>query len=122
MKKTTLLTSFLVLTIFSFSMFQGSSNSSVSAFVPGPIDIESGPRSGEEVYSKTCVACHSTGAAGAPILGDVAAWSPRIAKGIDVLYTSVLSGFNGCPAKGLCMDCSEKEIKAVVDYMVMKVQ
>ena len=43
----------------------------------------SGPRGGEEVYNAACVACHSTGAAGAPKYGDVAAWADRIAKGID---------------------------------------
>src|SRR5690606_11004096 len=41
----------------------------------------SGPRSGEEVYNASCMACHSTGAAGAPKLGDKAAWSARIAQG-----------------------------------------
>lgn len=78
----------------------------------------SGPRSGQEVYDSKCVSCHGTGAAGAPKLGDKAAWGPRIGKGIDVLYTSALQGFNGMPAKGLCMDCSDEEIKATVDLMV----
>lgn len=76
------------------------------------------PRTGEAIYNNACTACHSTGAAGAPKLGDVATWAPRIGKGIDVLYTSSISGFNGMPAKGLCMDCSDDELKATVDYMV----
>jgi len=74
-------------------------------------------RSGEDVYKK-CTVCHATGAAGAPKLGDKAAWAPRIGKGIDVLYSSSIKGFNGMPAKGLCFDCSDDELKAAVDYMV----
>lgn len=83
-----------------------------------PVVVASGPRSGADIYGSKCIACHSSGAAGAPKLGDVAAWAPRIGKGIDVLYTSAISGFNGMPAKGLCMDCSDDEMKATVDYMV----
>tara|TARA_R110000868_G_scaffold41417_1_gene141637 strand:- start:542 stop:943 length:402 start_codon:yes stop_codon:yes gene_type:complete len=77
-----------------------------------------GPRSGKDVYTSKCATCHATGAAGAPKLGDAAAWSPRIGKGIEVLYTSSIKGFNGMPAKGLCFDCSDDELKASVDYMV----
>lgn len=87
-----------------------------------PVVVASGPRSGSDIYGSKCIACHASGAAGAPKLGDVAAWAPRIEKGIDVLYTSAISGFNGMPAKGLCMDCSDDEIKATVDYMVEESQ
>ncbi len=83
-----------------------------------PVVASSGPRSGEDIYGSKCIACHGSGAAGAPKLGDVGAWTARIGKGIDVLYTSAISGFNGMPAKGLCMDCSDDEIKVAVDYMV----
>ncbi|MGH1372189.1 MAG: c-type cytochrome [Cellvibrionaceae bacterium] len=76
------------------------------------------PRTGAQVYETKCFTCHASGAAGAPKLGDVAAWSPRIGKGIETLYTSALSGLNGMPAKGLCMDCSADEIKVAVDHMV----
>lgn len=84
--------------------------------------VASGPRSGEEVYTTKCVACHGSGAAGAPKLGDAAAWAPRIGKGVEVLYTHAISGFNGMPAKGLCMDCSDEEIEGSVDYMVSQSQ
>ncbi len=83
-----------------------------------PVVVASGPRSGADIYSAKCIACHGSGAAGAPKLGDSAAWSPRIATGIETLYGHAINGFNGMPAKGLCMDCSEDEIKATVDYMV----
>ena len=79
-----------------------------------------GPRSGEDVYNAACMACHSTGAGGAPKLGDVAAWADRIAKGNDVLYASGVNGVagTGMIAKGGCMSCSDDEIHAAVDHMV----
>jgi len=81
----------------------------------------SGPRSGEDVYNGACMACHSTGAGGAPKVGDLAAWADRIAKGNDVLYSSGVNGIagTGMMAKGGCMDCSDEEIHAAVDYMVV---
>lgn len=82
------------------------------------VTVAAGPRSGEEVYKGKCMVCHATGAAGAPKLGDAGAWAARVGKGIDVLYANAINGINGMPAKGLCMDCSDDEIKASVDYMV----
>ncbi|KAA1189235.1 cytochrome c5 family protein [Pseudohalioglobus sediminis] len=82
--------------------------------------VASGPRSGEEVYNSACMACHTTGAGGAPVLGDVAAWADRIAKGTEVLYVSGVQGVpgTGMIAKGGCMNCSDEEIHAAVDYMI----
>jgi cytochrome c5 len=76
-----------------------------------------GPRSGEQIYQTNCIACHGTGAAGAPKFGDAAAWAPRIAKGIDALLASATKGLNAMPPKGLCMDCSEDELKGAIEYM-----
>ena len=79
------------------------------------------PKSAEEVY-KACGACHDSGAAGAPKMGDVVAWAPRIEQGMDTLYMSVINGLNAMPAKGLCMTCSDEDIKVTVDYMVANSQ
>ena len=87
----------------------------------GPaVAANAGPRSGEDVYNAACMACHATGAAGAPILGDVAAWADRIAKGIDTLHDSGINGLTGTGmiAKGGCMNCSDEEVIAAVDFMV----
>jgi cytochrome c5 len=60
--------------------------------------------------------------AGAPKLGDKAAWGPRIAQGIDTLYTHSIKGFQGkagmMPPKGGNMALSDADVKAAVDYMV----
>ncbi len=79
------------------------------------------PKSGEEVYKGSCQGCHAVGAGGAPKLGDAADWSRRVGKGIDVVYANAINGFSDIgmmPAKGLCMSCSDDEVKAAVDYMV----
>lgn len=81
-------------------------------------DASAAARSGDEIYKTKCATCHATGAAGAPKLGDATAWAPRLEKGIETLYQSAINGFNGMPAKGLCFDCSDAELKAAVDYMV----
>jgi cytochrome c5 len=80
----------------------------------------SGPRSGDDVYKAACAACHDAGIAGAPKTGDVAAWADRLAKGNDVLYDSGVNGLagTGMIAKGGCMDCSDEEIIAAVDFMI----
>jgi cytochrome c5 len=79
-------------------------------------------RSGEVIYNTACMACHTTGAAGAPKLGDKAAWSPRITQGSATLVKHALEGFKGMPTKGGCTNCSDAEIKAAVDYLVTKIK
>jgi len=77
---------------------------------------------GKGTYDKACMACHAAGVAGAPKLGDKAAWKDRIAQGNDTLYTHALKGFQGkkgmMPAKGGNMSLSDADVKASVDYMV----
>lgn len=76
------------------------------------------PRSGEEVYNQFCFACHATGVGGAPKVGDIAAWEPRISKGMDTLWSTMQNGLNAMPAKGTCMNCSDDELRASMNYLV----
>ena len=77
---------------------------------------------GGQVYEKACKLCHDMGVAGAPKLGDKAAWEPRLAKGMEVLYGSAINGLNAMPAKGGNAGLSDGEVKNSVAYMVAKVQ
>jgi cytochrome c5 len=61
-------------------------------------------KTGEQVYTAQCAACHATGAAGAPKLGDAAAWAPRIKTGYDALLTSALKGKGAMGATGRWRD------------------
>lgn len=77
---------------------------------------------GQQIYQSTCQACHATGAAGAPKLGDKEAWAPRISQGMDTLVANALSGKNAMPPKGACGSCSDEDIKSAVQYMVSQSQ
>jgi cytochrome c5 len=55
-------------------------------------------------------------------MGDAAAWAPRIAQGMDTLLTHATNGLNAMPPKGLCMECSADDLKAVIEYMVQNSQ
>jgi cytochrome c5 len=77
---------------------------------------------GPQVYNAACIVCHQPpGTGGAPPIGDMAAWAPRIAQGMDTLYMHALMGFQGekgfMPPKGGRVDLSDDEIKAAVDYI-----
>ena len=84
--------------------------------------VATGPLSGQQVYDQFCFACHAAGVGGAPLLGDIAQWQPRIDKGMDVLMVSTLNGIGTMPAKGTCMNCSDDELNAAVVYMLDQVQ
>lgn len=70
------------------------------------------------LYKQICFTCHAAGVAGAPKVGDKAAWAPRIAQGIDGLTASAIKGKGAMPPKGGAMSASDADIKAVVTYMV----
>mgnify|MGYP006275788925 CR=1 FL=1 len=77
---------------------------------------------GKGVYEKVCVACHGSGVAGAPKLGDKAAWASRVKQGQDVLYEHALKGIRTMPAKGGAPDMADAQIKSAVDYLVAAVK
>ena len=77
---------------------------------------------GEKVYSESCQSCHAEGIAGAPKIGDKAAWADRIAQGMETLNSNSINGFTGktgmMPARGGNAALSDDEVKAAVEYMV----
>lgn len=74
----------------------------------------------EAVYTAICSACHTSGAAGAPKLGDAAAWGPRIAQGYDTLLKHAIEGIRAMPAKGGNPDLDDVEVARAVVYMANK--
>jgi len=77
------------------------------------------PDPGEDTYNKFCFSCHAAGIAGAPRTGDVQSWAPRVAKGRAVLLQSTVQGLPpGMPPMGLCMQCSEAQLAAAIEYML----
>jgi cytochrome c5 len=73
---------------------------------------------GKEVYNTVCMSCHTSGAAGAPVIGNNSQWSDRLSKGKDALYASAINGIGIMPAKGGVSSLSDNEIKSAVDYIL----
>lgn len=72
---------------------------------------------GEAVYKSSCFACHDSGVAGSPKLGDKAAWSARIAAGAESMHQAAINGKGAMPAKGGNTSLSDTDVKAAADYM-----
>jgi len=77
-----------------------------------------GTAGGEQVVTQVCALCHSTGMMSSPKLGSADDWAPRIEKGVDVLYSNAINGFNMMPARGGRPDLSDDDVKAAVDHML----
>ena len=72
-----------------------------------------------QAYQSSCYACHGTGQAHAPIVGEVIEWEIRAEKGLDTLVQNTINGLNGImPVRGLCTDCSDEDLQAIVEYML----
>lgn len=102
---------------------QSGTTSPDSAGSSYPQFTDSGLQQGRSVWLGSCQVCHATGLAGAPRIGNRAAWQARIAQGKATLYQHAMNGFMGpsgteMPARGGNDALSDTEVKAAVDYMV----
>ncbi|WP_315139709.1 c-type cytochrome [Achromobacter marplatensis] len=77
-------------------------------------------KTGEQVFAAVCTACHTAGIAGAPKMGDNAAWAPFIKSGYDTMLNVALHGKGGMPAKGGNPTLSDYEVARAVVYMANK--
>ncbi len=80
--------------------------------------VPPGGRTGQAVYDLVCSTCHSQNLPNMPRLGIAEDWTDRLPKGKEALYQSTIAGINGMPARGLCEDCTDEELKRSVDYML----
>lgn len=89
----------------------------VATAVPKPAGAEL-KLTGQEVFNKVCMACHATGAAGAPKVGAQDQWEPRFAQGLDTLVKNSVNGIRGMPAKGGNPALTEANLKDAIVYML----
>ena len=87
-----------------------------AATAPAPISAAAGTAAGEALYKQACQVCHAAGVAGAPKLGDKAAWAPRLAAGLDALYNSAAKGKGAMPPRG-GTQASDADLRAAVEFM-----
>jgi cytochrome c5 len=76
-----------------------------------------GARSGEEIVKSVCGACHTAGVAGAPKIGDKAAWAPRLKGGLKELIAVATKGKGAMPPKGGAADLTEAELTRAIVFM-----
>jgi len=74
-------------------------------------------KSPDQLYQGACLACHSTGAAGAPKIGDAAIWKERNARGLDALVNSAINGVGAMPPRG-GSQYDDAQIRAVIEYIL----
>lgn len=75
---------------------------------------------GKEIYNKACALCHA--ALSPKLVGDKAAWEPRIKQGSEALVASVMKGKGAMPAKGGNANLTEADVKAAVEYMLTSIK
>ena len=86
---------------------------------PAASGAAAGTRSGEQIYNAVCGACHGAGVAGAPKVGDNAAWAPRIKTGLDGMMKAAIAGKNAMPPRG-ASDANDLELARAIVYMANK--
>ena len=89
----------------------------VSASQPSVATEDLSPAS---LYIRGCAACHDAGVNDAPKIGDRAAWRARRNAGIETLYEHAINGYGAMPARGVCIGCSDEQVRASVDYLLEK--
>jgi cytochrome c5 len=89
-----------------------------TAAAPTAKPAAGGAADGKKVYDSTCTACHTAGVAGAPKLGDKAAWAPRLKQGVDALVQSAAKGKGAMPPKGGNASLPDADLRAAVEFMV----
>jgi len=105
----------------------GCSDSDRAGAIPDPPRFDDPHlEAGRSTWMMTCRACHLTGVAGAPAVGDGEAWAPRLGKGRSALHASAVNGIRNesgwtMPPRGGNQRLSSEQVKAAVDYMLAAV-
>ena len=106
---------FILLTSTLVSCEQNTSNLDVSGLNQLPL-LPKAPALAE-LYSSSCLSCHSSGLGGAPQAGDQQAWRPRLSQGMEILLDRTIGGYRGMPPLGSCGDCNEADFRALIEFM-----
>ena len=77
---------------------------------------------GKVTYEKTCAACHASGVANAPRLGDKAAWAARRGAGVPTLVATAIKGKGAMPPRGGMASLKDAEVRAAVEFMLAAAQ
>jgi len=84
-------------------------------------DMKTDPHATQKIYQHFCANCHAVHPLiplGAPRVGVLKDWQQRQKKGVAVMLEHTLNGYNLMPARGGCFECSDEQIKMIIDYML----
>jgi cytochrome c5 len=98
-----------------FSILVMSACSSGDAAFPAVSAVER--EAALEKWGRSCALCHVDGNAGAPRVGDDAAWEPRLQQSTATLLDHTVNGLGKMPPLGYCMDCSEQDFLVLTAFM-----
>ncbi|ALM85056.1 cytochrome c5 family protein [Bordetella sp. N] len=125
----------IILMLVNLVVSQGRSGAGSNALTPDAINKRIAPvagfdfvditapkvfKTGEQVFGSVCTSCHAAGVAGAPKVGDNAAWGPRIKEGYEAMLNIALHGKGAMPAKGGNPSLSDYEVARAVVFMANK--
>ena len=99
----------------------GSSATQTASPAPAPTggsDANAAVLTGKQIWEGTCSACHASGLIGAPKIGDLAAWKPRLAEGLKTLESHALHGYKQMPAHGGNPALTDAQVIKALDYMI----
>jgi cytochrome c5 len=74
--------------------------------------------SGQEVVAAKCVECHLEGKKGAPRMGVMSDWAPRLQKGLPEMVLNAIHGHKQMPARGGLASLSDAEMRSAATYMM----
>lgn len=77
-------------------------------------------KSGELLVRERCSECHGAGKNGAPRIGFMSDWKPRLQKGVEALVSSAIRGHNAMPARAGMANLSDADLRAAVSFMVVQ--
>lgn len=76
--------------------------------------------SGAQIVEERCQLCHAEGKSGAPKMGDMEAWKPRLKNGVEPLVKSAINGHNSMPARGGMANLSDAEMRSAVENLIAR--
>ena len=97
------------------------------ALRPGPAATEGAsiPRTAltsrkpADIYATVCARCHDQAVEGAPRPGHPGDWETRLQSGIGAIVDRTIKGMPPhMPPRGLCDECTDEELRKVVDFMI----
>ncbi|MDP3561318.1 MAG: c-type cytochrome [Legionellaceae bacterium] len=78
---------------------------------------------GEQIVQHYCASCHADKPLiplGAPRIGSVSDWKPRLKQKMALLFKHTNEGWGAMPARGGCFECTDQQLILAISAMLPK--